>query len=121
MVLRRFWKQHFPRWSSVSGVCAFGPGGSSPPGCALCAAGIIDSEGGEGRGKSFRKSVPLVRGADRSSLGHCPTWGPRDANETPTPLTLGFLDVCFSVVVETLTAPGSDLHSLRPVETSSLS
>lgn len=78
MVLRRFWKQYFPR-RSISGVFAFSPGVSDPPGCALCAAGIIYSEGGEEKGKS----VPLVRGADRSSLGPCQILGPRDAKHYP--------------------------------------
>lgn len=76
--MRRFWKQHFPRKGSILGLFAFGPGVLGPPGCALCAASIIYSKGGEERGKSFWKSVPLERGADRASLGVLPgfrAWG----------------------------------------------
>lgn len=44
----------------VWGVCVR-PGVSGPPACALCAAGIIYSESGDGRGPFFWKSVLLGR------------------------------------------------------------
>lgn len=79
MVLRRFWKQPFPRRGSMSGVFASCPGVWSPPEGALCAAGVIYSEGGEERGKSFRKSLPLGRGVCRSSVRLCQALGPGNA------------------------------------------
>lgn len=58
VVLRRFWK-HFPRRGSM-GICV--PLGISVSwGCALCAAGIIPSMGGNRRRPSFWKSAPLGR------------------------------------------------------------
>lgn len=101
MVLRRFWKQRFPRRGCISGVFAFGLG---PLGCALCAAGIIYSEGGEGS-PSFWKSVSLGRGADRSSLRRCQIWEPGGA-KLPHPRS-----PLVSWKPETLTMPGSELYS----------
>lgn len=63
-------------WGGVFASC---PGVWSPPEGALCAAGVIYSEGGEEGGKSFRKSLPLGRGVCRSSVRLCQALGPGDA------------------------------------------
>lgn len=90
--MRTFWKQHFLRRSTISGVFAFGLGVLGPPECALCAAGIY-SEGGKGRRKFFRKFVPLGRGSDRSSLRYYRTLRPGDAK---LPSLMVSLEVYFS-------------------------
>lgn len=78
MVLRRFWKQYFPRRDPFL-ECLRSALVSQILRDVHFALRALFTEGGEEKGKS----VPLVRGADRSSLGPCQTLGPRDAKHYP--------------------------------------
>lgn len=96
--MRRFWKEHSPR-KGVSGVVAFVRVSASPGG-ALCAAGLLYSESGVGGGPSSWRSVPLRRGADRSSERDTVDLGPGDAALRRLRRPCGFPEACVSEVVE---------------------
>ena len=65
MVLRRFWKQHFSRKGSISGVFAFGPSVSG-------AAGVIYSRVGKEEGNPFAYGRRQVVGPGDANLHHPP-------------------------------------------------